>query len=38
MTLPLPRYVIAKTLASGVTGFYFTVPDALPQNGLHHPE
>lgn len=26
MTLPLPRYVIAKPLASGRTGFYFNVP------------
>ena len=26
MTLKLPRYVIAKRLASGATGFYFTVP------------
>jgi hypothetical protein len=26
MTLPLPRYVIAKNLANGTTGFYFTVP------------
>ena len=23
---PLPRYVIAKPLASGLTGFYFTIP------------
>jgi hypothetical protein len=26
MTLRLPRYVIAKPLASGATGFYFNVP------------
>jgi hypothetical protein len=26
MTLPLPRYVIKKSLASGAIGFYFTVP------------
>jgi hypothetical protein len=26
MTLPLPRYVIAKPLASGATGFYFNIP------------
>src|SRR6266480_2461227 len=26
MTLPLPRYVIAKSLASGRTAFYFNVP------------
>ncbi len=23
---PLPRYVIAKPLASGLTGFYFNIP------------
>jgi hypothetical protein len=33
MTLPLPRYVIAKRLASGVTGFYFTVPTRYRQMG-----
>ena len=26
MTKPLPRFVIAKTLASGATGFYFNIP------------
>jgi hypothetical protein len=26
MTLPLPRNVIAKRLATGLTGFYFNVP------------
>jgi hypothetical protein len=26
MTLPLPRYVIAKRLAGGATGFYFNIP------------
>ena len=26
MTRPLPRNVIAKQLASGLTGFYFNVP------------
>jgi hypothetical protein len=26
MTLKLPRYVIAKPLSSGMTGFYFTIP------------
>src|ERR1700674_4327269 len=26
MTLPLPRYVLAKPLASGATGFYFNIP------------
>jgi hypothetical protein len=26
MTLPLPRYVIAKPLAGGATGFYFNIP------------
>jgi hypothetical protein len=26
MTLPLPRYVIAKPLARGATGFYFNIP------------
>ena len=25
-TKPLPRFVIAKRLSNGATGFYFTVP------------
>ena len=28
---PLPRFVIAKMLASGLTAFYFNVPTRLPQ-------
>ena len=35
MTLRLPRYVIAKPLASGSTGFYFNVPTRYRQDGLH---
>jgi hypothetical protein len=37
MTLPLPRYVIAKPLASGVTGFYFTVPTRYRKMGCPIP-
>ena len=37
MTLPLPRYVIAKPLASGATGFYFTVPTRYRQMGCTIP-
>jgi hypothetical protein len=33
MTLCLPRYVIAKQLASGATGFYFTVPTRYQKMG-----
>jgi hypothetical protein len=33
MTLSLPRYVIAKLLASGTTGFYFTVPTRYRKMG-----
>jgi hypothetical protein len=37
MVRPLPRYVIAKTLASGATGFYFTVPTRYRQLGCSIP-
>jgi hypothetical protein len=37
MTLPLPRYVIAKPLASGATGFYFTVPTRYRKMGCTIP-
>jgi hypothetical protein len=37
MTLQLPRYVIAKPLASGATGFYFTVPTRYRQMGCSIP-
>ena len=37
MTLPLPRYVIAKPLASGATGFYFTVPTRYRKMGCAIP-
>ena len=37
MTLPLPRYVIAKPLANGTTGFYFTVPTRYRQMGCAIP-
>jgi hypothetical protein len=33
MTHSLPRYVIAKQLASGATGFYFTVPTRYRKMG-----
>ena len=37
MTLPLPRYVIAKPLASGAIGFYFTVPTRYRKMGCTIP-
>ncbi len=37
MTLPLPRYVIAKQLASGTTAFYFTVPTRYRRMGCTIP-
>jgi hypothetical protein len=37
MTLPLPRYVIAKPLASSATGFYFTVPTRYRRMGCSIP-
>jgi hypothetical protein len=37
MTLPLPRYVIAKPLASGAIGFYFTVPTRYRKMGCVIP-
>lgn len=37
MTLPLPRYVIAKRLASGATAFYFTVPTRYREMGCTIP-
>jgi hypothetical protein len=37
MTLRLPRYVIAKRLASGAIGFYFTVPTRYRQMGCTIP-
>jgi hypothetical protein len=37
MTLPLPRYVIAKRLASGATGFYFNVPTRYRALGCSIP-
>jgi hypothetical protein len=33
MTLALPRYVIAKPLANGTIGFYFTVPTRYRKMG-----
>jgi hypothetical protein len=37
MTMPLPRYVIAKPLASGVIGFYFNVPTRYRKAGCSIP-
>jgi hypothetical protein len=37
MTLALPRYVIAKRLATGVTAFYFTVPTRYRKAGCTIP-
>jgi hypothetical protein len=37
MVRPLPRYVIAKTLASGTTGFYFTIPTHYRKLGCSIP-
>ena len=37
MIRPLPRYVIAKALASGATGFYFTVPTHYRKLGCSIP-
>jgi len=37
MTLRLPRYVIAKPLASGATGFYFTIPTRYREMGCSIP-
>ena len=37
MTLALPRYVIAKPLASGATGFYFTIPTRYRRMGCTIP-
>jgi hypothetical protein len=37
MTLPLPRYVIAKPLASGATGFYFNIPTLYRRIGCSIP-
>jgi hypothetical protein len=37
MTLPLPRYVIAKPLADGSIGFYFTVPTRYRKLGCEIP-
>jgi hypothetical protein len=37
MTLPLPRYVIAKHLATGATGFYFNVPTLYRRLGCSIP-
>jgi integrase len=37
MTLPLPRNVIAKPLASGLTGFYFNVPTHFRKLGCTIP-
>ena len=37
MTLPLPRYVIAKPLASGRFGFYFNVPKKYRDLGCTVP-
>ena len=38
MTVPLPRYVIAKPFANGATGFYFNIPTLLPQRGMFYSE
>jgi hypothetical protein len=37
MTLQLPRYVIAKRLADGTTGFYFTIPTRYRKMGCTIP-
>jgi hypothetical protein len=37
VTYALPRYVIAKALASGATGFYFTVPTRYRKMGCTIP-
>ena len=37
MRLVLPRYVIAKPLKSGVTGFYFNVPKRYRDLGCTIP-
>ncbi len=37
MSLPLPRYVIAKTLASGRTGFYWNCPTYYRKQGCTIP-
>jgi hypothetical protein len=37
MTKPLPRYVIAKRLASGATAFYFNVPKMYRNFGCTIP-
>jgi hypothetical protein len=37
MTLRLPRYVIAKPLADGTTGFYFNVPTRYRKLGCTVP-
>jgi hypothetical protein len=37
MSLPLPRYVIAKTLASGRTGFYWNCPTYYRKQGCAIP-
>jgi hypothetical protein len=37
MTLPLPRYVLPKPLASGRTGFYFNVPTCYRRLGCSIP-
>ena len=37
MTLPLPRNIIAKPLASGMTGFYFNVPTHFRKLGCAIP-
>jgi hypothetical protein len=37
MTKPLPRFVIAKTLTSGATGFYFNIPTFYRRLGCKIP-
>jgi hypothetical protein len=37
MTLRLPRYVIAKPLANGTTGFYFNIPTLYRKAGCTIP-
>ena len=37
MTKPLPRFVIAKTLRSGATGFYFNIPTFYRRLGCKIP-
>ena len=37
MTLRLPRYVIAKPLANGTTGFYFNIPTRYRKTGCTIP-